>query len=99
MTDAKFLADWQAVARHFAGNTTVIGYDLRNEPLNYPHMSAVGRWLQPRHRAMYTRVGNAIQAIDPAKLIIVEPPNSDCRGMRNYPADARCAEQAGLFGA
>jgi endoglucanase/chitinase len=36
-------------------------------------------------RAMYIRVGNAIQAIDRAKLIIVEPPGSDCRGVRKYP--------------
>lgn len=85
VTDAKFLADWQAVVRHFAGNPTVIGYDLRNEPLDYPHMSVWGGGSDRDIRAMYIRVGNAIQAIDSAKLIIVEPPNSDCRGVRRYP--------------
>lgn len=85
VTDAKFLADWQAVAKHFAGNPTVIAYDLRNEPLDYPHMSVWGGGSDRDIRAMYIRVGNAIQAIDAAKLIIVEPPNSDCRGVRKYP--------------
>jgi endoglucanase len=85
VTDAKFLSDWQAVARHFAGNPTVIGYDLRNEPLNYPHMSLWGGGSDRDIRAMYIRVGDAIQAIDRAKLIIVEPPGGDCRGVRQYP--------------
>ncbi len=39
VTDAKFVRDWQAVARHFVTNTVVIGYDLWNEPLAYPGMS------------------------------------------------------------
>jgi aryl-phospho-beta-D-glucosidase BglC (GH1 family) len=84
-SDAKFLSDWQAVARHYAGNQTVIGYDLRNEPLDYPRMSVWGGDSDRDIRAMYIRVGNAIQAVDAAKLIIVEPPNGDCRGVRKYP--------------
>ncbi|HYZ23995.1 MAG TPA: cellulase family glycosylhydrolase [Rhodopila sp.] len=85
VTDAKFLADWQAVARHYAKSQTVIGYDLRNEPLDWPGMSEWGTGSNRDIRDMYERVGNAIQAIDPSKLIIVEPPNSDCRGIRKYP--------------
>ena len=85
VTDARFLADWQAVAKHYAGNPTVIAYDLRNEPLDYPHMSLWGGGSDRDIRAMYQRVGNAVQAIDAAKLIVVEPPNSDCRGVRKYP--------------
>ena len=84
-TDAKFLADWQAVARHYAGNQTVIGYDLRNEPLAYPHMSLWGGGSDRDIRAMYVQVGNAIQAIDPAKLIVVEPPGLDWSGVRKDP--------------
>jgi endoglucanase len=84
-TDATFLTDWQAVARRYAGNQTVIGYDLRNEPLDYPHMSVWGGGSNRDIRAMYARVGNAIQAIDSTKLIVVEPPGSDCRGVRKYP--------------
>ncbi|HEY0184589.1 MAG TPA: cellulase family glycosylhydrolase [Rhodopila sp.] len=85
VTDAKFLADWRAVARRYVNNATVIGYDLRNEPLNYRHMSLWGGESNRDIRAMYIRVGNAIQAIDAAKLIVVEPPSSDCRGVRKYP--------------
>jgi endoglucanase len=85
VTDAKFLADWQFVARHYAGNQTIIGYDLRNEPLDWPHMSEWGGGSDRDIAAMYTRVGNAVLAIDPTRLIIVEPPNSDCRGVRKYP--------------
>ncbi len=90
-TDAKFLADWQDVARHFAGNPTVIGYDLRNEPLNYPGMSEWGTGSARDIRAMYTRVGDAVLAIDPDKLVIVEPPSSDCRGVRTDPVKLRVA--------
>ena len=84
-TDASFLSDWQTVARHYAASQTVIGFDLRNEPLDYPQMSVWGGGSNRDIQAMYTRVGNAIQEVDAAKLIIVEPPNSDCRGVRKYP--------------
>ncbi len=84
-TDAKFLTDWQTVARHYAGNPTVIGYDLRNEPLSYPHMSVWGGGSDRDIRAMYSRVGKAIQAVDHAKLIIVEPPGADWQGIRTSP--------------
>ncbi|MDB4966741.1 MAG: hypothetical protein JWN44_2430 [Myxococcales bacterium] len=78
VTDAKFLADWKAVATHYRGNDTVIGYDLRNEPLAYGGMSTWGDGnLDTDLRAMYQRVGNAIVAIDAGKLII-------CEGPQNY---------------
>ena len=85
VTDAKFLADWQQVAHHYAGNPTVIGFDLRNEPLDWPHQSVWGGGSDRDIKAMYARVGNAILAIDAGKLIVVEPPNSDCRRVRKYP--------------
>jgi aryl-phospho-beta-D-glucosidase BglC (GH1 family) len=90
-TDGKFLADWQEVARRYAGNQTVIGYDLRNEPLNYPGMSEWGTGSPRDIRLMYKRVGDAVLAIDPDKLIIVEPPSSDCRGVRTNPVTLRVA--------
>ena len=98
VTDAKFLADWQFVARHYLGNPTVIGYDLRNEPLKWPHMSVWGGGSDRDIASMYTRVGNAVLAIDPTKLIIVEPPNSDCRGVHKVSADIGGVTQAGLLG-
>ena len=93
VTDAKFLSAWQAVARHYSGNDTVIGYDLRNEPLDWPGQSEWGTGSNRDIRDMYMRVGNAIQAIDKAKLIIVEPPNSDCRGIRKYPVTLTVQEK------
>jgi endoglucanase len=85
VTDAKFLADWQFVARHYVGNSTIIGFDLRNEPLDWPHMSVWGGGSDRDIAAMYTRVGNAILAIDTAKLIIIEPPFGPLGGRRKYP--------------
>lgn len=77
ITDARFIQDWQTVARYFRLNDTVIGYDLWNEPLAYPGMST---WepgdRNPNHniRWMCERAGNAILAIEPSKLIICEGP-------------------------
>jgi len=85
VTDARFLADWQSVAHHFIGNQTIIGYDIRNEPADWPGMSVWGGGSDRDIAAMYKRVGDAILAIDPAKLIIIEPPTSDFRGGRKYP--------------
>jgi endoglucanase len=93
VTDAKFLADWQDVTRHYRGNQTVIGYDLRNEPLHWPGMSEWGTGSVRDIRGMYMRVGAAIQQIDPDKLIIVEPPSSDCRGVRTKPVDLPVAHK------
>jgi hypothetical protein len=93
VTDLKFLTDWQAVARHYAGNPVIIGYDLRNEPLDLPGMSVWGGGSDRDIRAMYIKVGNAIQAIDPDKLIIVEPPNGDCRGVRKDPMTLNVANK------
>ncbi|HEY3816806.1 MAG TPA: cellulase family glycosylhydrolase [Polyangiaceae bacterium] len=75
VTDATFLADWVAVAQRYAGNTTVIGFDLRNEPLAYSGMCTWGDGnFDTDIRGMYERVGNAILAVDPGKLIITEGP-------------------------
>jgi hypothetical protein len=76
-TDAQFLADWVTVAQHYAGNATVIGYDLRNEPLEYGGMSTWGDGnFDTDIRWMYERVGNAVLAVDPTKLIIAEGPQN-----------------------
>jgi aryl-phospho-beta-D-glucosidase BglC (GH1 family) len=80
VTDARFVADWVTVAQRYAGNQVVIGYDIRNEPLAYGGMStweAGSKNPNQNLRWMYQRVGNAIQAVDPDKLII-------CEGPQNY---------------
>ncbi|MDR3534626.1 MAG: cellulase family glycosylhydrolase [Rhodopila sp.] len=77
VTDRKFLADWVTVARHYAGNDIVIGFDLRNEPLHYRGQCTWGDGnIDSDIRLMYQRVGNAIQEVDVAKLIIAEGPQN-----------------------
>jgi aryl-phospho-beta-D-glucosidase BglC (GH1 family) len=92
--DAKWVSDWVKVAQHYAGNDTVIGYDLWNEPTNYGKGSNWGSD-DPLHdiRLAYERAGRAIQAVDSDKLIIAEgsqdystgAPQGDLRGVRTYP--------------
>jgi endoglucanase len=71
-----FLNDWVTMARHWAGNTTVIGFDLDNEPhIGYGTPDNGENWGGGGPgdiAAMYRTVGNAIQAIDPGALIICE---------------------------
>jgi endoglucanase len=86
VTDARFIQDWQTVARHFKDTDTVIGYDLWNEPSGYPGMST---WepgdRNPTHniRYMCERAGAAILTIDPNKLIICEAPMNAQRSYAN----------------
>lgn len=91
---AQFQADWLKVAQTFAGNTTVIGFDLDNEPLEYGNAPSAVNWGgggPTDIHAMYQTVGNAIQAIDPGALIIAEGPisiplgNFDLTGVASNP--------------
>lgn len=77
VTKEVFRSDWEQIARRYAGNPTVIGFDLDNEPLPYPGMSTWGDGGIRDIRAMYSRVGSALEAIDPGVLII-------CEGLFNW---------------
>lgn len=69
--------DWQTIAKHYAGDPTVIGFDLFNEPSGRsldPHRvahwadgPAVSDW----HRAA-ERLGDAVHEVNPDALILVE---------------------------
>jgi endoglucanase len=59
-------------ARNWAGNPTVIAFDLHNEPHN-PSITWGDGGLLDIHR-MATDVGNAIHVVNPGALIIVEAP-------------------------
>src|SRR5690606_16218224 len=67
--ESRWISDWTMLAARYAGNPTVIGADLHNEP----HGSAtwgsggVNDW-----RLAAERAGNAILAVNPNWLIIVE---------------------------
>jgi aryl-phospho-beta-D-glucosidase BglC (GH1 family) len=77
VTPALFKANWMRFARQYAGNPTVIGFDLHNEPHggNWGQGGPTDIW------AMYVEVGNAIAAVNPDVLVI-------CEGMQNYPENA-----------
>jgi len=67
-SDAQWVADWQMLAERYAGNPTVIGADLHNEPYN-------GNWGSGGPNdwaAAAERAGNAIGAVNPNWLIFVE---------------------------
>ncbi len=79
--------DWVTIAKLFAGNPTVIGFDLRNEP----HTPAGDTYAQGATwgtgdpstdvRLAYQQAGNAILAVDPGALIF-------CEGIGEFPDSA-----------
>jgi endoglucanase len=70
--------DWVMLAKRYAGNPAVVGFDLRNEP----HTPAGDTYAQGATwgtgdpatdvRLAYEQVGNAILAVDPGALIFCE---------------------------
>jgi endoglucanase len=75
-SEQRWISDWTMLARRYAGNPTVIGADLHNEP----HGGAC--WgcgdTSRDWRLAAERAGNAILAANPNWLIIVE--GNDCYG-------------------
>ncbi len=70
---AKFKENWVTFARRWAGNATVIGFDIRNEPCAHTATPALWGGGGPTDiHAMYEDVGNAILAVNPDVLIICE---------------------------
>lgn len=70
VSEAKWISDWQMLADRYKNDPTVIGVDLHNEP------NGAAKWgsgVQSNDwQAAATRAGNAVQAINPKLLIIVE---------------------------
>jgi endoglucanase len=83
-TSQDWVNDWTTLATMFAGNPTVIGFDLRNEP----HTPAGDTYAEGATwgtgdpttdvRLAYEQAGNAILAVDPNALIF-------CEGISEYP--------------
>jgi endoglucanase len=71
--ESAWLSDWKTLATRYAGNTTVIGVDLRNEPHNAGKGGACWDCGGPNdwHNAA-TRAGNAVLRINPNLLIFTE---------------------------
>ena len=73
VSSAQFTQDWVTFAKHWAGNPTVIGFDLRNEPVAHTSTPALWGGGGPTDiHAMYQNVGNAVLAVNPDALIICE---------------------------
>ena len=70
---ARFAQDRVTFARRWAGNRTVIGFDLRNEPCAHTTTPALWGGGGPTDiHAMYQDVGNQVLAVDPGALILCE---------------------------
>ena len=74
--ESVWIADWQMLAARYAGNTTVIGADLHNEPHSEGSAAQSACWgcgnPAVDWRLAAERAGNAILAVNPDWLIIVE---------------------------
>ncbi|MBV8490546.1 MAG: cellulase family glycosylhydrolase [Candidatus Eremiobacteraeota bacterium] len=68
--ESTWIADWVRLAKHYAGNPTVIGADLHNEPHD-PACWSCGVAADDWHLAA-ERAGNAILAANPKWLVVVE---------------------------
>jgi endoglucanase len=86
-TNQDWIDDWKTMATMFAGNPTVIGFDLRNEP----HTPAGDTYAEGATwgtgdpttdvRLAYEAAGDVILGIDPGALIF-------CEGIGEYPDSA-----------
>jgi aryl-phospho-beta-D-glucosidase BglC (GH1 family) len=60
---------WQRIARHYRAETTVLGYDLLNEPIpHFPQLKKYNSDLEP----LFKRITNAIREVDQEHLIFLE---------------------------
>jgi hypothetical protein len=62
------VALWAAIAKRYAGNPTILGYDILNEPIAPYHDVAT---LNPRLEPFYRKVTEAIRAVDPGRIVIL----------------------------
>lgn len=69
-SEQRWISDWTMLATRYQGNDTVIGCDLHNEPHD-PATWGSGN-TSTDWRLAAERCGNAIQAVNPHLLIIVE---------------------------
>lgn len=61
-------AEWRRIARHYAKNPTVLGYDLLNEPIpQYPALAPLRRELEP----VYRRIAGEIRTVDKNHVLIL----------------------------
>ena len=66
---------WKVVAKHYAGNPAVAGYDTLNEPGEKAGTTGSKHW------AFYDRMYDTIRSVDPDHIVIME----SCWGTANLP--------------
>jgi endoglucanase len=69
-SEQRWIADWTMLAQRYLGNATVIGFDLHNEPhgaATWGDGNQATDW-----RLAAERAGNAVLAVNPDLLIVVE---------------------------
>jgi len=105
VSEATWIADWISLAQRYAGNTTVIGADLHNEPhAEGTNPAATGAcwgcgdetrdW-----RLAAERAGNAILGVQPDWLIFVEGVSCPSGGLSNvWDNDTSNDEDCGWWG-
>ncbi len=73
-TESQWVADWQMLAQRYAGNPTVIGADLHNEPHGKTAEGGAtwGDGTATDWRAAAERAGNAIGSVNKDWLVFVE---------------------------
>jgi aryl-phospho-beta-D-glucosidase BglC (GH1 family) len=79
ITDQQFRQNTLTLVRRYRSNSTVIGYDLDNEPLSHGTGGVSLNWGQGGPTdiwKMYTELGDAILALNPHLLIICEGPQT-----------------------
>ncbi|HEY0000657.1 MAG TPA: glycoside hydrolase family 5 protein [Actinoplanes sp.] len=103
--ETTWISNWQALAKRYAGNTTVVGADLHNEPhAEGTNPAATGScWgcgdTARDWRLAAERAGNAILAVQPNWLIFVEGVSCPSGGLSNvYDNDTSNDEDCGWWG-
>ena len=103
--ESAWINDWVTLTQRYLNNSTVIGFDLRNEPHN--DQSGGSCWgcglTLYDWRLAAERGGNAVLAVNPSLLIFVEGTdcyNNDCdwwggnlEGAQSYPVTLNAAHQ------
>ncbi|HEV7948244.1 MAG TPA: glycoside hydrolase family 5 protein, partial [Glaciihabitans sp.] len=69
-SEARWISDWKKLATRYKSNSTVIGFDLHNEPHGSACWGCGNQTID--WQAAATRAGNAILAVNPKLLMIVE---------------------------
>lgn len=78
VSEVQWIADWVTLAKRYKGNDTVIGADLHNEPHGQASWGTGN--MATDWRLAAERVGNAILAVNPNWLIVVEGVERNVQG-------------------